>query len=646
MSVVPAATNSLLAARVATAVSAVAAPVAHAWLLGFGGSPVWPTLMALALGVLTRAVAPTALSPLFVLLAVAPIWQALVATVADGADVQWLMPWLAALAGWLAWPPGAPWCVTGPWRIAAAMWALVVALTWPVTAFRELDFTFQTIHSFTANGAMGANPPVAAAFVAMAAEAQLVALLLFDWAWGASAPNRRRCWLALAPGLGAACLIAIWQLGVDASFLSRQPWIRLHRAAGTLFDANAMGGVATLLGLGLAAHAAQLPGRLQALWSGGWLAIALAATVASGSRTSLAGFACGAVVLLVAARGWRWAALAAGLVLAAAFAWVGLAPAEGMSGDAAGRLAGTVRRVMADGAEGWWRVAWTRDGYGPVAHTIIRDFPWFGVGPGMFGGVVTDYARQGVYGWLPPDNAQNWWRHQWAELGLVGAAGAFASSLLALAAVWRSWRTGAGARTAPLVALGLMSVVSPPTQHPILQVLIGLLVAQAVVTREPAAVPVRQVATARGVPALTWAMALGCAAGLAIEGWTVFRPPLRASRFRFRYDYGVSALAETPYGEGRWAARRSVVVVPPEGRVLVARVVLPHDDLAAAPVTVTVSEGTRTVCRQLARDHTPFECRVPMPEGRWPIVRVAIGRGWRTEAGVEQAAVVSGRFEP
>jgi hypothetical protein len=150
---------------------------------------------------------------------------------------------------------------------------------------------------------------------------------------------------------------------------------------------------------------------------------------------------------------------------------------------------------------------------------------------------------------------------------------------------------------------------------------------------------------ARAGAALTWAVALGCAAGLAVDGWTVFRPPQRASRFGFRYDYGVSPVVQTSYGEGRWAARRSVVVVPGEGRVLVAQVVLPHEDLDAAPVRVTVSEGTGVVCVHEGRDHTPFECRVPMPHDRWAMVQVDVSRGWRTEDGVEHAALVSGRFE-
>ena len=197
-----------------------------------------------------------------------------------------------------------------------------------------------------------------------------------------------------------------------------------------------------------------------------------------------------------------------------------------------------------------------------------------------------------------------------------------------------------------LVALGLMALVSPPTQHPLLQVLIGLLVAHVVapsVRADPSPVPA---SSQWPVAALVWAAALACAVGLGIEGWTAFRPPDRASRFLFPYNYGLSAPVRTALGDGRWAARRAVAVVAPEGAVLVARVVLPHDDLSHAPVAVTISEGHRVLCERVAHDQAPIECRVPVPAGRWPFVQVEVSRGWRTENGMEQAALVSGRFEP
>lgn len=652
-------TPGLGSARWVVAASALVAPIANALLLLVNGDPAWPTLTLLAAGVLARAAAPASTVPLLVLLALAPLWQAGAGLTTGSSDPQWLMPWLAGLAGWLAWPGEGGWRVTGIWRLGIASWALVVALTWPVVAIRELDFTLQTIGAATANGTLGATPERSAAVAALAAESQLVALLLFDWAWGAPLALRRRAWLALAPGLVAACGVALWQQLVDMSMLSREPWIHLDRAAGTLYDANAMGALAALVGASLAAPSLSPRGVPRVLWSSAWAVAALAAVLATGSRTALAALVvCAAVAVLGALRGVRrllTVAVATGALLAVG--WVARDQPEIGTGNAARRLAATAQRAVHGDLAEPWRVAWQRDGYGPASMALIVDHPWFGVGPGAFGTLIPDYARETLGAVLAPDNAQNWWRQQVAEAGLIGGAGGLLCSWLAFVAVVRWWRRSAAApagNTAPLVALGLMAFVSPPTQHPMLQVLIGLVVAQGVAPRlalggAPATrtgTPSVPAPPQRPIDMLAWAAALACVGGLAIEGWTAVRPPERAARFMFPYSYGLSAPVRTALGDGRWAARRSVTVVAPAGAVLVARLVLPHDDLARDPVTVTITDGHQVLCAHVARDQTPFECRVPVPVGRWPLVRVDVSRAWRTEHGIEQAALASGRFEP
>ncbi len=644
-------TPSLRSARWFVAASALCAPIANALLLTVNGEPAWPTLTLLAAGLLARAAAPGSTVPLLVLLALAPLWQVGMGLATGSSDPQLLMPWLAALAGWLAWPAPGGWRVTGLWRIGIVSWALVVALTWPVTAARELDFTLQTIGVPTANGTLGATPERSAAFAALNAETQLVALLVFDWAWAAPLALRRRAWLALAPGLVAACGVAVWQQLVDPAFLSRDPWIRLHRAAGTLYDANATGALAALVGAALAAPGLSPRGVPRVLWSSVWAVIAFAGVVASGSRTALAALVAGAAVAILGGLRGRARLFAVVAITAAVLAvgWVGANHIDHEEGQAASRLAGTINRALTGGPAEVWRVAWHRDGYGPASMALIADHAWFGVGPGAFGTLIPDYARVTIGTALPPDNAQNWWRQHVADFGLIGGAGGVLCSLLTLLAVvgWLRRSPDASAISpAPVVALGLMAFVSPPTQHPLLQVLIGLVVAHAVAPAVRADIPTVPASPQRPTEALVWAAALACAVGLAIEGWTAFRPPDRASRFGFPYNYGLSAPVRTALGDGRWAARRSVTVVAPAGAVLVARVVLPHDDLARDPVAVTISDGHQVLCARVVRDETPFECRVPVPVGRWPIVQVDVSRAWRTEHGVEQAALASGWFEP
>src|SRR3954452_18425540 len=51
---------------------------------------------------------------------------------------------------------------------------------------------------------------------------------------------------------------------------------------------------------------------------------------------------------------------------------------------------------------------------------MIRESPLFGMGIGTYHTMAADFAPGGT---LPPDNAQNWIRHQVAELGVVGSIG-------------------------------------------------------------------------------------------------------------------------------------------------------------------------------------------------------------------------------
>jgi hypothetical protein len=167
--------------------------------------------------------------------------------VAGNAGLHLVMPWLAALAASLAKSPASGWQTSGLWRFGVAAWALSVALAWPVVGARELDFTTAAIGAATANGVLSPSPSESAALIALAAEGQLVALLLFDWFWGARQADRRQVWLGVMPGVAAACAVALWQSTVNPAFISRAPWIALDRAAGTFYDANALGALAALL---------------------------------------------------------------------------------------------------------------------------------------------------------------------------------------------------------------------------------------------------------------------------------------------------------------------------------------------------------------------------------------------------------------
>jgi len=624
-------TPALSAARVAVGLAAVLLPLTHAALRAAMEDAAWPTVTAIAAGLMVRLLAGAA-PGVAVALAVAPLWPVLIRLGGAPGDFDRLMPWLAGLAAGLAWPHGRPWHAGGLWGGAIAGWTLVLALVTPVVAARELDFSLAA-----------ASAPNDAGVVVMMGLAQLVALLLFDWYWSAASHARRRVWTALLPGIAAAAALALWQQQVDAALLSGEPWIGLRRASGTLLDANATAAFLALVGpiaVTSAARPAVVP---HVAWGAVWYALCLAGIIATGSRSALAAFT---LVLgmqaMAASRPIRWLAVAAGLLLVAAVAAADRV-VDASRGHAIVRLADTVRGLWASGAEGVWRVAWDRDGYGPAAMAVIVEHPVVGTGPGTFGSLVTGYAREAIGVALPPDNAQNWWRQQVAELGLAGSLPAFACSLLALSTLARSLvRRERVAAAAPLVGLGLLALVAPPMPHPLLQVLVGLVMAHVVTSGPPpAGAPLR----ARD-GAFIWGLALACAVGSAVTGWRDLRPAYRAVRFHTPYSYGVTPVGPTPYGPGRWMGARGVAVVDPGShRTLVARVVVPHEDAAMHPVRVTVSGRNGVVCVHDAVDATAYECRLPVPPRQWPMVQVDISRPWQGDASGRRAAVVNARLE-
>lgn len=625
----PAVNGASRATRLAVAIAAVGLPLLHAALLAAGGRAWWPMLVAVAAGLVLRVVGASLPAVLLSLL-LAPVWQVLAAATADGAaGFDQVLPWLAFLGAALAWPGPQPWQADRLWGGAIATWALVLATVTPVVVARELDFTWQA-----------AAWPNLTSVVLVGALAQLTGLLLFDWYWGASERERSLAWRALIPGTVVAALVAVWQQQVDPALLSSPLWSGLQRSAGTFFDANATAAFLALTVPVLMSARTRPQGVPAAAWAVCGLAIGLAGIVATGSRSALVALAVVVALQFFAGGGvWRGVATAAALAVGGWLVLAGAPVADPSSGHALGRLGDTLRQVMARDAEGVWVFAWDRDGYGPTAMRMIADHPWTGIGPGLFGTMVPGYAVEAL-GWpLPPDNAQNWWRHQVAELGLAGALPALACSLLALGAALqrRHWPAAA-----PLAGIGLLAVMSPPTPHPLLQVLAGLLIAHAVASPRPAG----EAALTGRDPLATWGLALGCAAMTLVTGHQELRPPYRAARFRTLYNYGVTAMQSTPYGDGRWMTTRAVAVLLPVDATLVARVVVPHDDAATRPVQVTVSTRDGVACRHNAVDATPFECRMAVSRRDFAMVQIDISRAWREQDGMAQAAFVSARFEP
>src|SRR5258705_6685323 len=219
-------------------------------------------------------------------------------------------------------------------------------------------------------------------------------------------------------GASIASLVALYQGTVNMAFLSGGIWPGLRRAAGTLLDANAYGSVAALAGpiafvsipyLRVRHTRVAQAAALALNWAGAWM---------SGSRTAVVCGAFGTLLLVyeLLRAGRRDDSARETPSLLAGIAVVVLLLAIG-----AGAVGPLKRIAEGAGSSASLRDLWTRGGYGSVATPMIRDYPLTGVGAGSFNWMAPDYWRMMAHDKLLFDNAQNWWRHQLAELGLVAS---------------------------------------------------------------------------------------------------------------------------------------------------------------------------------------------------------------------------------
>ena len=137
---------------------------------------------------------------------------------------------------------------------------------------------------------------------------------------------------------------------------------------------------------------------------------------------------------------------------------------------AAGGTVGPLRRIAeVPLSRAGLAALWNRGGYGTIAVQMLRETPWTGVGPGMYHVIAPDYERVSRQMTLAFDNAQNWWRHQAAELGALGALPVVAwSALLAAGVLFAAPREGrydAWLPRALLAGIGAASLVGMPTDR-------------------------------------------------------------------------------------------------------------------------------------------------------------------------------------
>ena len=567
-----------------------------------------------------------------------------------------LTPWFAGLVGaMIATADPTRWHLPASWRAPLVCWGLVVAVSWPVVWLRELDFAPSIVAvADVANNGVGVSPGIGLLWVYGVVVTHGVGLILLDWffaVFGREASARFQRVVVLPLGLGwcGAWAVGMYQSTIDPAFLNAGFWAVLRRASGTLMDANPFGMVAALWGaIGLAlvfgrrgtARGPLNAGTvllavvvLLASWSGLW---------SSGSRSA---FGAGVVILGFAlwhgvraiAHLRRRSLLVVGVAvpLLVGVVWVAAASSSLMVGPwerlADQRPSASVVSIRAVAAE-----LWDRNWYGTTAVQIISDSPYVGVGVGAFRLVVPDVSHELGHGRLEPDNAQNWFRHQLAEFGLLGSVGwlVWVALFLRLLVVGRA-RDGeamsSGLVRGALVALGLASLVGIPSQNAAVTVTLWVLVFWYAGLVQPPDGPAPRWLDRPATWAAVWVIALVYVAGLTYVSWVDLRVPFRAQRADWDYAYGFYEpdAAGTP-DEFRWASRRALAVVPLTDRWIEVTAWTHHPDVRERPVDLTVWVDGAPLIESRRDGGEPISATVRIPDGqRRVVIETEVDRTWR-----------------
>jgi hypothetical protein len=391
-----------------------------------------------------------------------------------GPEVAGMPFFLAAFSGLvLGTASWTRWQARRPWRVPLAWWALGVAVTWPYVAARELHFSLEP--------SLAAGPIITTALLQMSLALWMDRLLAEPSGTAVfhdeDLPLRE--WrLPLAVSAIVTAAAALYQHWVALAWLSGEPWITLQRAVGMMGDANPMG-VATALWAPITAGAlatspiSTVAGLVLAapLWLAAW---------ASGARTTLILFAAGGTAMALLISGsWGWSTRRS-LVGMAAIGTAGIVTAALVaprveSNSPVGRLLSTMGRAPVQDIA--YELFWRRDGYGLSAVEAINEHPVLGVGIGRFAGLSTVYHQRLAGTPLPPDNAQNLWRHVLAEQGLVGLL----PILWLTALTMRSAFSGRGegldvVLRVMLAGLGVSLLVGYPVQDPAIAMTLATIV--------------------------------------------------------------------------------------------------------------------------------------------------------------------------
>jgi hypothetical protein len=272
---------------------------------------------------------------------------------------------------------------------------------------------------------------------------------------------------------------------------------------------------------------------------------------------------------------------------------------------------------------------------------MIREHPLTGVGFGTYHWLAPDYWRVQTDQALPFDNAQNWWRHQMAEFGLVGALPLIAWSCC-LCWLIVSGRPGKAHVWADisvrglLVGIGLISLVGMPTQNPLVMMWFLYLAAWLALLAPPSHRSLHWPVAAR----LGWPVAAALAVFYAAGHLALARGPLavgeRAVRAHRDYAVGTYAPESTPAGaEFRWTREDARFTLRTRSRVVVVRSWVAHPDAAVRPVTLRIATPCQEILLEELHNERLVSLALELPDDGPLVLLTHVSRTWRPSASGE-----------
>ena len=215
---------------------------------------------------------------------------------------------------------------------------------------------------------------------------------------------------------------------------------------------------------------------------------------------------------------------------------------------------------------------------------------------GAFHTLVRDFAMITTRKPLVPDNAQSWYRHLLAELGLLGSLPwiawcvVFVSTLFSRATGDRD-RFSLGVLRGAFVGFGIIALIGMPGQSLTVILTFWTLVYWFASLKGITPSPVDSTrAVVEGLWAATLALVAVHAAITYADARGDLLPRNRSMRFGWDYRYGIKGPEPVPDGGPgrRWADLKSLSVVPVRGKVLKFVAWIDHPDGDERPVHVRV----------------------------------------------------------